>query len=246
MKDGKTKAIGKVEPGDEVATANPKTGKREGGRAVAARLVHRDEDLVDLTVQTPDGVRSTLHTTANHPFWDDTLHAWVPAAELDPGHALITAADTHATVLSLTAKSGTASMYNLTVDQLHTYYVLAGQTPVLVHNSNCSAFTDGDIWDGSFDVGGQTVETMATVRAAGDTVHLDGLMVFPKGTQGLSRAPIGPDAIRQMKHSIAEQARSQGYSTVVLNYERHIPKPDGSIFKRPGSMTLDVAKILGD
>ncbi|MEU9624099.1 toxin C-terminal domain-containing protein, partial [Streptomyces sp. NPDC048155] len=27
--------------------------------------------------------------------------------------------------------------YNLTVDGLHTYYVLAGQTPVLVHNSNC-------------------------------------------------------------------------------------------------------------
>lgn len=87
---------------------------------------------------------------------------------------------------------------------------------------------------------------MANVRAAGDTLHLDGLMVFPKGTQGLSRAPIGPDAIRQMKHSIAEQARSQGFSTVVLNYERHIPKPDGSVYKRPGSMTLDVAKILGD
>ncbi|MGW2849368.1 hypothetical protein, partial [Streptomyces sp. NPDC001274] len=84
------------------------------------------------------------------------------------------------------------------------------------------------------------------VRVAGNTVHLDGLMVFPKGTQGLSRAPIGPDAIRQMKRSVAEQARSQGFSTVVLNYERHIPKPDGSIYKRPGSMTLDVAKILGD
>ncbi|MEU1034383.1 hypothetical protein ABZ402_37880 [Streptomyces mirabilis] len=25
-------------------------------------------------------------------------------------------------------------MYNLTVQQLHTYYVLAGETPVLVHN----------------------------------------------------------------------------------------------------------------
>jgi hypothetical protein len=49
-----------------------------------------------------------------------------------------------------------------------------------------------------------------------------------------------------MKRSIAEQARSQGYGTVVLNYERHIPKPGGSIYKRPWSMTLDVAKIRGD
>lgn len=102
--------------------------------------------------------------------------------------------------------------------------MLAGETPVLVHNNNCSPFTDGDIWDGSFKVGGQTVEAMAIVRAAGNTVHLDGFMVFSKGTQGLSRAPIGPDAIRQMKRSIAEQARSQGYGTVVLNSEQSYPE----------------------
>lgn len=29
-----------------------------------------------------------------------------------------------------------ARTYNLTVDDLHTYYVLAGDTPVLVHNSD--------------------------------------------------------------------------------------------------------------
>ncbi|MEK2479131.1 hypothetical protein [Streptomyces noursei] len=31
-----------------------------------------------------------------------------------------------------------ARTYNLTVEGLHTYYALAGKTPVLVHNSNCS------------------------------------------------------------------------------------------------------------
>ncbi|GKQ34169.1 hypothetical protein ALMP_07200 [Streptomyces sp. A012304] len=30
-----------------------------------------------------------------------------------------------------------ATTYDLTVDGLHTYYVLAGATPVLVHNSGC-------------------------------------------------------------------------------------------------------------
>lgn len=117
---------------------------------------------------------------------------------------------------------------------------MAGDTLVLVHNT-CSQFVDGDIWAGSFDVGGEAIETMATVRASGDTLHLDGLMVFPRGTEVLTCAPIGPDAVRQMKVSLAEQARSEGFSTVVLNYERHIPKPDGSIFKRPGTMTLNVA-----
>ncbi|MEV0119500.1 hypothetical protein AB0H77_40650 [Streptomyces sp. NPDC050844] len=28
-------------------------------------------------------------------------------------------------------------VHNLTVADLHTYYVMAGDTPVLVHNSNC-------------------------------------------------------------------------------------------------------------
>ncbi|QKW25051.1 type IV secretion protein Rhs [Streptomyces seoulensis] len=246
LEHGKTKKIGKIKLGDKVEAADPKTGKHRGPRRVTARFVHHDEDLVDLKIRSASGKIETLHTTSLHPIWDDSEHAWVKAGKLVPGHSLNTATDGHVAVIKVKTLAGSADMYNLTVEQLHTYYVLAGQTPVLVHNSNCSPFTDGDIWDGSFDVGGQTVETMATVRAAGDTVHLDGLMVFPKGTQGLSRAPIGPDAIRQMKHSIAEQARSQGYSTVVLNYERHIPKPDGSIFKRPGSMTLDVAKILGD
>ncbi|MYS41282.1 RHS repeat-associated core domain-containing protein [Streptomyces sp. SID5998] len=244
--DGKTKPIGAVKSGDKVATGDPETGKRRGSRTVTALLVHHDNDLVTLTVRDAEGRTSLVHTTSRHPFWDDTDHAWVAASNLIAGHSLRTATDGRAWVVAAEDEAGSADMYNLTVDDLHTYYVLAGKTPVLVHNSNCSPFTDGDIWDGSFDVGGQTVETMATVRVAGDTVHLDGLMVFPKGTQGLSRAPIGPDAIRQMKRSVAEQARSRGFSTVVLNYERHIPKPDGSIYKRPGSMTLDVAKILGE
>ncbi|MFI1769752.1 polymorphic toxin-type HINT domain-containing protein, partial [Streptomyces sp. NPDC020800] len=247
LKNGKTKPIGKIRPGDKVAAADPQSGKHKGTRTVTAQLVHHDNDLVKVTVRAADGNLATLDTTANHPFWDDTTHAWVPAGRLRSGHSLNTAKNGHVQVAGVETKPGEADMYNLTVEDLHTYYVLAGQTPVLVHNSNgCPRFVDGDIWDDSFEVGGQTIETMATVRSSGDTLNLDGLMVFPRGTEGLSRAPIGPDAIRQMKRSLAEQARSEGYGTVVLNYERHIPKSDGSVFRRPGSMTLDVAKILGE
>ncbi|MEV6654862.1 polymorphic toxin-type HINT domain-containing protein [Streptomyces sp. NPDC051219] len=245
MADGTTKDIEKIELGDQVVATDPETGE-SGPRKVTALIITEDDKHFNkLSIATDDGVE-TLTATHEHPFWSPSEGRWVEARDLKSGTTLRTDDGNTVIVTANRAFSKHARTYNLTVDDLHTYYVLAGETPVLVHNSNCSPFTDGDIWDGSFDVGGQTVEAMATVRAAGDTVHLDGLMVFPKGTQGLSRAPIGPDAIRQMKSSIAEQARSQGYSTVVLNYERHIPKPDGSIYKRPGSMTLDVAKILGD
>jgi hypothetical protein len=36
--------------------------------------------------------------------------------------------------------AGAADMYNLSVDRVHTYYVLAGGTPVLVHNAACRTF----------------------------------------------------------------------------------------------------------
>jgi hypothetical protein len=85
---------------------------------------------------------------------------------------------------------------------------------------------------------------MADVRTAGDTLHLDGLMVFPSGTQGLDRAPVGVDAIRQLRVIVAREANTQGYKTVQLAYERHIPKPDGTIYKRQAKLTLNVDDYL--
>ncbi|MPY57780.1 sugar-binding protein [Streptomyces spongiae] len=133
---GKTRPIGKVRPGDEVEAADPANGRHRGARTVAARLVHRDQDLVDLRISDGHRASRTLHTTYGHPFWDDTLHAWVPAGRLVPGHSLITAGDRHVVVAQVVARPGAAEMYNLTVTELHTYYVLAGGTPVLVHNDD--------------------------------------------------------------------------------------------------------------
>ncbi|MGC0402948.1 RHS repeat-associated protein [Streptomyces sp. SAI-126] len=137
LKNGKTKPIGKVKPGDKVAAADPQTGKRKGVRTVTARIVHHDNDLVDVTVRGTDGQSAILHTTANHPFWDDTSQSWIPAGDLEPGHVLNTATNQHVRVINVETRPGQADMYNLTVEQLHTYYVLAGERPVLVHNSNC-------------------------------------------------------------------------------------------------------------
>ncbi|MEU9400744.1 polymorphic toxin-type HINT domain-containing protein [Streptomyces sp. NPDC048242] len=141
MADGTTKPIGKVEPGDHVESADPGNGKHQGSREVTSWLVNHDNDLVDVRFKDSDGKTQTLHTTSRHPFWDDTTHAWVPAGKLTPGHALNTSADKHVRVIAVKLRPGAADMYNLTVSELHTYYVLAGETPVLVHNSNgCRTF----------------------------------------------------------------------------------------------------------
>ncbi|MEC3994458.1 polymorphic toxin-type HINT domain-containing protein [Actinacidiphila sp. DG2A-62] len=134
VEDGKTKKIGDLRVGDQVEAADPDTGKHVGSREVTATHINHDHDLVDVTVETEAGHAGVLHTTSKHPFWDATLHVWVPAGRLKPGHVLETAADQHVRVMAVRLRPGTAEMWNLTVDQLHTYYVLAGNTPVLVHN----------------------------------------------------------------------------------------------------------------
>ncbi|MBC9731554.1 polymorphic toxin-type HINT domain-containing protein, partial [Streptomyces sp. TRM68367] len=136
MDHGKTKAIGKIKPGDKVQAADPKTGKHQGTRMVTATWVNHDHDLVDITIRTPDGGTATLRTTANHPFYDKSTHKWTPAAKLLPGHDLQTPNGRGLVrVKKITLTIGTAFRYNLTVEQLHTYYVLAGKVAVLVHNT---------------------------------------------------------------------------------------------------------------
>ncbi|MEU1510027.1 ricin-type beta-trefoil lectin domain protein [Kitasatospora sp. NPDC005748] len=133
MADGSTKPIAAVTPGDRVEAADQWTGKDQDGRTVTAKWSHEDDDLVDVTVKA-SGVTTTIKTTSNHPFWDDTTHDWVMAGDLTVGHALTTPDGQPVTITAVHALHGQARMYSLTVTELHTYYVLAGTTPVLVHN----------------------------------------------------------------------------------------------------------------
>jgi RHS repeat-associated protein len=135
MAGGTTEPISEVKPGEKVEAANPATGKLEGPRTVVATMVHDDSNLIDINIRDTHGHTSTLHTTTEHMFWDGTLETWVAADQLTPGQALETPSGGHAYIVSLRATPGSAYRYNLTIQQLHTYYVLAGTTPVLVHNS---------------------------------------------------------------------------------------------------------------
>jgi hypothetical protein len=133
MADGSRKAIGDVKVGDKVEATDPTTGKVES-RTVTALHNNEDTDLTDLTVQTGDGRTAVLHTTQHHPFWDGTRNSWVDAAGLARGERLRTADGRTVTVVDVRSFSGRHQMRDLTVDELHTYYVLAGAAPVLVHN----------------------------------------------------------------------------------------------------------------
>ncbi|WP_159025290.1 RHS repeat-associated core domain-containing protein [Streptomyces pluripotens] len=161
MGSGKAKPIGKIKVGDKVQAADPENGKHQGARTVQHVWINHDHDLLDLTIRTKDGHTATLHTTANHPFWDDTTHTWVPAGALHHGDALNTPTNHHAYVITTHVTPGAANRWNLTVQQLHTYYVLAGQTPVLVHNT-CSS---------NAKILGENMEAAGTVRPPETAAH---------------------------------------------------------------------------
>ncbi|MGQ4399430.1 ricin-type beta-trefoil lectin domain protein [Streptomyces hayashii] len=145
MEDGTAKPIAEVTAGDHVEAADPDNGQDGGSHTVLATWAHADSDLIDLTVEVSPGDAETLHTTSEHPFWDATTRTWVPAAGLTPGHALTTPDGRTIYVLKVHPTPGTATRYNLTVDVLHTYYVLAGATAVLVHN--CGGANGGKYGD---------------------------------------------------------------------------------------------------
>ncbi|SCD50642.1 intein C-terminal splicing region [Streptomyces sp. TverLS-915] len=76
-----------------------------------------------------------LHTTFHHPFYDVTRSAFVEAKDLHKGDLLQTPTGA-AEITGVRLYHAHSTTYDLTVGKLHTYYVLAGTTPVLVHNCN--------------------------------------------------------------------------------------------------------------
>ncbi|WP_204008638.1 LamG-like jellyroll fold domain-containing protein [Virgisporangium aurantiacum] len=152
MADGSTKAIKDVRVGDRVVATDPATGRTEA-RTVTKQHINRDRDLTDLAVRTPDGSTRTVETTQQHPFWNDTARKFVAAgtlvgAVLFGGQAATAGTAQAAPVVeSVTNYTGDRVMYDLTVDEIHTYYVLAGGTPLLVHNCGTGGPTDRTPYD---------------------------------------------------------------------------------------------------
>ncbi|MCI0383992.1 HINT domain-containing protein [Streptomyces sp. CNQ085] len=69
------------------------------------------------------------------PFWVPALGEWVDAADLRQGQWLRTSAGALVQITAIKRWTQDTTVHNLTVADLHTYYVLAGQNSILVHNS---------------------------------------------------------------------------------------------------------------
>ncbi|MCX5302564.1 polymorphic toxin-type HINT domain-containing protein [Streptomyces sp. NBC_00160] len=142
MADGSTKAIENIQVGDTVMATDPQTGET-GPRQVTATIVTPDDkEFTDLTLTddaNPRGPPAAITSTSHHPYWSETRRRWTDAGDLTPGEQLRRLDGTTLTVQATRNYPFAVTTHNLTVDDLHTYYVLAGATPVLVHNCNVTA-----------------------------------------------------------------------------------------------------------
>ncbi|MFI6908811.1 polymorphic toxin-type HINT domain-containing protein [Nonomuraea sp. NPDC050394] len=139
MADGTAKPIEKVKAGDKVLATDPGTGQTSFRVVTKPLSSQAVKNLVHISVSSAGdsgGSSTTLTATASHPFWVPTLREWVDAGDLRSGTWLRTATGTYVQVQAVKKWTTTQRVFNLAVADIHTYYVLAASTPVLVHNSN--------------------------------------------------------------------------------------------------------------
>ncbi|MGW2561584.1 polymorphic toxin-type HINT domain-containing protein [Streptomyces sp. NPDC001514] len=133
MGDGTSRPIERVRVGDVVRATDPVTGTSRTRRVEATIHTPDDSEFTDITLDAAVGGGS-LTATAHHPFWSENRLQWINAANLSVGDTLRTPTGSTARIANVAHRKKFQPAYDLTVNDLHTYYVLAQKTPVLVHN----------------------------------------------------------------------------------------------------------------
>jgi len=130
MADGSTKAIEDIEPGDYVVSDEPDDALPPSARRVTE--VHRTATYRLFHIRVGEDENGEVLATGRHPFW--TKRGWIAAEELSHWDVLLTTSGEWVPIRSIAEESRDTPTYNLSVEELHTYFVVAGETPLLVHN----------------------------------------------------------------------------------------------------------------
>ncbi|QWF83872.1 RHS repeat domain-containing protein [Amycolatopsis sp. CA-230715] len=140
MADGTRRPIEDVKVGDQVVTTDPESGRTEPHLVARTIIGTGQKDLVQLTIDSGDERApqvTTVTATANHPFWVPSHQEWMDAADLLPGDVLLTSTGTWVHVTAIKHWTALQRVHNLTVDEVHTYYVAPSSTSLLTHNDSC-------------------------------------------------------------------------------------------------------------
>jgi RHS repeat-associated protein len=152
MADGSAKAIEKIKPGDTVRATDAETGTTRPQQVTATVVGSGDKSLVELTLVGAGGggPPAEVTATAGHKFYSPDK-GWIAAGDLKAGDTVRDARGRKVTVARTVEYRTTTTVYNLTVNDTHTYYIRTGDTSALVHNCGTHAddrsgedFTDAE------------------------------------------------------------------------------------------------------
>ncbi|MDR7380932.1 polymorphic toxin-type HINT domain-containing protein [Promicromonospora iranensis] len=128
--------IEEIRIGDKVWAHDLATGRDEL-QLVTETFVRTTDELFHLTING-----SVVSTTAEHPFMVQG-RGWLDAAFLNVGDLLVTPDGTTVPVQAIETAQRTEAdaetVYNFHVETHSNYYIYAGNTPILVHNSGHEA-----------------------------------------------------------------------------------------------------------
>ncbi|MCG5465869.1 ricin-type beta-trefoil lectin domain protein [Micromonospora sp. MED01] len=187
MADGSAKPVEDVKPGDKVQVTDPETGRVEVETVAASIKGEGVKHLVKVTIDT-DGEQGSdtaeVTATDGHPFWVPELNEWVDATDLRSGQMLRTSAGTLVQITAIERWStASATVHNLTVANTHTYYVLAGTMPVLVHNCGTSGDEDPAALQGRVSALTEQMGAGAGFRTVGGLHVVEGVDLFAVGAR---------------------------------------------------------------
>ncbi|HVK20012.1 MAG TPA: DNRLRE domain-containing protein [Actinokineospora sp.] len=137
MADGTLLPIDQIQEGDLVAASDPATGDTVAEPVVNVITGYGVKHLIEFAI---DGGDKPIIATANHPIWIDG-RGWTDAENIGIGDRVLIPGGATATIRHVRDLGTVADrlVYNLTVADLHTYSVVTGDTPIVVHNASCLA-----------------------------------------------------------------------------------------------------------
>ncbi|WP_184914474.1 RHS repeat-associated core domain-containing protein [Saccharothrix ecbatanensis] len=132
------------QPGNEPYNFYRYNGKRWDRASGSYDMGFRDYNPGLNRFLTRDNYNGTVDATSWHPVWGDAEGRFVNIGDLKPGRHLTSADGTSPTVTDVDRYTSFVPVYDLTIDGVHTYYVLAGGLDFLVHNCGTGKWSSDD------------------------------------------------------------------------------------------------------
>ncbi|WP_025852428.1 polymorphic toxin-type HINT domain-containing protein [Paenibacillus ehimensis] len=162
LTDEGEKPIEDIEVGDKVLSKDDETGE-VAYKEVTATFNHETDEIYKIHVGN-----QVIESTFNHPFWVEGK-GWTFVKDLMVGDLLVRSDGNTLKIESIELEHKQVTVYNMTVDKFHTYFV--SDLGIWVHNTNCSWKT--------------IVESKNATRTI-DSLPREQKAAFDKAIQGLS------------------------------------------------------------